>query len=305
MVTARRATPEFLPDEQVVAGQIPAEPARAEEGPGVGKASVGVPTDWRNPTFGPEYWMLGAAAALPAFLLALALLAAAGMLPLAPRLPVGLALGVVLLLLAIGAVAAHVVDYPAWSHPAIVLIPTLLLFLPVAVLRGQAVARLNGDPDPVILVPLAICWLLLCAATMTIAIVAVVLGRRAPSFSGVALLPLPLTLAWLLILAPPFREQAVTGALGTALALVAFATFAAWIAPTNLRPLVPLAAIAAQFGIFWLQRFHWPVFNGALRPLIGLDIALYVGLVGLVAVAPLLATWVRRAAWPAVEQMLD
>ena len=130
---------------------------------------------------------------------------------------------------------------------------------------------------------------------------ALVLGRHAPSFSGLAILPLPLIQAWLLILAPPFRERTILAAVGSALALTALATFTAWVVPTKQRPYVPLAAIAAQFGIFWLQRFGWPTFNGALRWIIGLDIVLYVALIALVASAPSLASWVRRAAWPVVR----
>ncbi len=294
MVTARR---EIVSDEETPAW-------RGRDGEAVGAAAV-APETWRNPTFGMEYWRLGLAAALPSFLAALALLACAGFLPLLPRPPVGVMLGVLLTLLALGAVAAHATDYPAWTHPGVALIPTLALFLPFAVVRGQIVTRVNGDPDLPVVVPLAITWLLLLAATVTIVAVALAVGRHAPSFSGLALLPLPLVQAWLLILAPPFHERVVTGALGSALALVAFATFAAWVAPTRLRPYVPLAAIAAQFGIFWLQRFPWPTFNGALRPVIALDVALLVGLVGVVGIAPFLSSWARHSAWPTIRQFFD
>jgi hypothetical protein len=133
--------------------------------------------------------------------------------------------------------------------------------------------------------------------------VACAVGRHAPSFSGLGLLPVPLILAWLLILAPPFQERAVIGALGSALALAALATFSAWIAPAGQRPFVPLAAIGAQFGLFWLQRFHWPTFSGVVRPVIALDIALYIGLVALVGVVPFCAAWVRRAAWTAAVRL--
>lgn len=291
---ARRDIPEPIPDMA----------AREERPESAASFSPRAPLSRgrANPTFGPEYWALGLAAALPALLAALTLLACAGFLPLIPRLPTGLGLGLLLLPLGAGAIAAHAAGYPAWSHPGVALIPTLLLFIPIAVLRGQIVARINGDPDRLVAVPLAICWLLLLAATVAIVGGVVTIGRHAPSFSGLALLPLPLALAWVVILAPPFRERAVTGALGTALALAALATFAAWIAPTALRPFVPLAAVAAQLGIFWLQRIAWPAFGGALRPLIALDIALFVGLLLAILFAPLLATWVARTAWPALEQ---
>lgn len=295
MVTARRTMPETWHGDN--------EPEEAET---TVAETVRVRTTGasrHNPTFGPEYWMLGVAAALPAFLGALALLACAGLLPLVPRLPVGIVLGALLLLLAIVGIFAHATDYPAWTHPGVGLVPILALFLPVAVIRGQALTRINGDTDPVVAAPLAISWLLMVAAVAVAAIVAYAVGRHAPSFSGLTLLPAPLILAWVLILAPPFQERAVIGALGSALALAALATFAAWVVPVGQRPFVPLAAIGAQFGLFWLQRFHWPVFNGAVRAVVALDIALYIALVALIGAAPFFAAWVRRSAWSAATRL--
>jgi len=295
MVTARRITP---------------EPSRVDDERGTGlpagKPRYGAtPTaPVANPTFGAEFWILGLVAALPTLFAALVLLASGGAVPLIPRPPVGMTLGGVLIGLALGALAAHVADYPAWTHPGVVLIPILALFLPAALIRGQVVTQINGDSDWVVLAPLGISWLLMLAATIVIAGVAVTIGRHAPSFSGLAILPVPLIQAWLLILAPPFRERLVLIALGSALVLTALATFAAWVVPTNQRPYVPLVAIGAQFGVFWLQRFGWPTFNGALRWVVALDIILYVALVALVAVAPILAAWVRRSAWPAVRELL-
>lgn len=295
MVTARRITP---------------EPSRADDEPETG-LPTGRPTSGAastapvaNPTFGVEFWILGLVAALPTLLAALVLLACGGAVPLLPRPPVGMALGGVLIILALGALAAHVADYPAWTHPGVVLIPVLTLFLPAAIIRGQVVAQINGDSDWVVLAPLGISWLLMLAATIAIVGVAVTIGRHAPSFSGLAILPVPLIQAWLLILAPPFQERLVLLALGSALILTALATFAAWVVPTNQRPYVPLVAIGAQFGVFWLQRFGWPTFNGALRWVVALDIILYVALVALVAAAPLLAAWVRRSAWPTLRELI-
>lgn len=298
MVTARRIVPEparaDYDDREIASDTLLA-----------GSPHGATPTEpVPNPTFGTDFWILGLAAALPAILAALALLACAGTLPLIPRLPVGVLLGGLLVLLALGTLAAHLTDYPAWSHPGVVLIPILALFLPAAIIRGQVIVQINGDPDLVVVAPLAIAWLLMLAATIVSVGAAVTIGRHAPSFSGLALLPLPLIQAWLLILAPPFRERTVLVALGSALALTALATFAAWVVPLKQRPYVPLLAIAAQFGIFWLQRFGWPTFNGALRPIVALDIALYVGLIALVATAPLLATWMRRSAWPVLRELI-
>ncbi|HEY8599646.1 MAG TPA: hypothetical protein VIL85_14505 [Thermomicrobiales bacterium] len=295
MVTARRITP---------------EPARADDEPGAGLPTgtpgygVSPTTPMANPTFGVEFWILGLAAALPTLLAASVLLACGGAVPLLPRLPVGITLGGLLIILALGTLAAHVADYPAWTHPGVVLIPILALFLPAAIIRGQVVTQINGDTDWVVVAPLGISWLLMLAATIVIAGVAVTIGRHAPSFSGLALLPVPLIQAWLLILAPPFQERLVLLALGSALVLTALATFAAWVVPTNQRPYVPLVAIGAQFGVFWLQRFGWPAFNGALRWVVALDIILYVALVALVAIAPLLAAWMRRAGWPTLRELI-
>lgn len=296
MVTARRLMPEPSRDEDELAA-IPASE------PGVARHQTS-PDGSANPTFGIEYWGLGLAAVIPALLAALALLACAGALPLIPRLPVGMTLGGLLVLFALGALGAHVLDYPAWSQPGVVLLPILALFLPAAILRGQVLTQINGDTDLVVLAPLAISWLLMVAAAIVCVSVAVTIGRHAPSFSGLALLPLPLIQAWLLILAPPFREPAVITALGSALALTALGTFAAWVVPTKQRPYVPLIAIAAQFGIFWLQRFGWPTFNGVVRPIIALDIAFYIALLLVIATAPLLAAWMRRAGWPVLHDHL-
>ena len=263
----------------------------------------GAATDRHNPTFGLDYWVLGLAAALPALCCALALLASAGSLPRVPQVPVGLALGGVLVLLGVGAVFAHANAYPAWTQPGVGLLPILTLFMPVAILRGQIVTRINGDPDRMAAAPLAATWLLLASATIVCAVVAIAIGRHAPSFSGMTLLPAPLILAWLILLAPPFEEVEVINALGCALALTALATFLGWLMPAAWRPAAPAAALGLQFILFWLLRIAWPSFGGALRPLIALDIALYVALVLLVLLVPFCAVWLRDEGWSAAERL--
>ncbi len=292
MVTARQTTPERF--RRGAADPYP--PEEVPEPPTVGVRA--------NPTFGPEYWPLGFAAAFPALLAAVLLILCAGGLPFLPVLPAGLVLAVLLALLATGALAAHRFGYPAWSHPGVALIPTLALLVPAAIVRGQVVVRVNGDSDPMAALPLGIAWLLILAATLVIVIVAVTLGRYAPSFSGLALLPTPLILAWLFVIPAPFVERQALAALGSALALAALATFAAWVAPARQRPLVPTLALAAQLGLFWLRRFGWPNFGGLARPLAALDVALWVILVALVFAAPVLAAWMRRAGWPALRRFL-
>jgi hypothetical protein len=209
----------------------------------------------------------------------------------------------VLVLLGVGAVFAHANDYPAWTQPGVTLLPILTLFLPAAVLRGQVVARINGDPDRMVAAPLVAIWLLLAAATLVCAVAAVVVGRHAPSFCGVALLPAPLMLSWLILLAPPFEEAEVLTALGSALALTALTTFLAWLLPTVWRPAAPAVAFALQFAQFILLRIGWPSFSGALRPVIALDLALYLALVLAVLFAPFCATWLRNRGWSAVARL--
>jgi hypothetical protein len=293
MVTARQTTPERF--RRGAAAPYP--PEEAPDPPTVGARA--------NPTFGPEYWPLGLAAASPALLAALLLILCAGGLPLLPALPAGPILIALLALLGAGALAAHRFGYPAWSHPGIALIPTLALLVPAAMLRGQLIVRVNGDPDPMAILPLGIAWLLILAATITIVMVAVTLGRYAPSFSGLALLPAPLILAWLFVIPAPFAARQALAALGSALALAALATFAAWVAPARQRPLVPVLALAAQLGLFWLRRFGWPNFSGLTRPIAALDIALYLVLVGLVLTTPVLAAWMRRSGWPALRRLFS
>lgn len=256
-----------------------------------------------NPTFGIDYWVLGLGSAVPALLCAVALLTSAGLFPRVPEVPLGLVLGAVLVLLGVGAVFAHANDYPAWTQPGVTLLPILTLFLPAAALRGQVVARINGDPDRMVAAPLVAIWLLLAAATLACVLVAVSVGRHAPSFCGTALLPAPLMLSWLLLLAPPFEEAEVLTALGSALALTALATFLAWLLPTAWRPAAPAVAFALQFAQFMLLGIGWPRFAGALVPVIAGDVALYVALVILVLVAPFCATWLKNRGWSAVERL--
>ena len=291
MVTARQTTPERF--RRGAADPYP--PEEVPEPPTVGARA--------NPTFGPEYWLLGLAAAFPALLAATLLILCAGGLPLLPALPAGPVLLALLAFFGVGGLAAGRFGYPAWSHPGIALIPTLALLVPAAILRGHLIPRVNGDPDPLAILPVGIAWLLQLAATIVIVSVAVTLGRHAPSFSGLALLPAPLILAWLFVIPPPFVERQALAALGSALALAALATFAAWVVPARQRPLVPLLAVAAQLGLFWLRRFGWPSFGGLIRPIAALDIALWVVLIALVLVAPVLAAWMRRAGWPALRRL--
>jgi hypothetical protein len=257
-----------------------------------------------NPTFGLDYWVLGLGASLPSLLCALVLLASAGVLPHVPQMPLGLVLGGVLVLLGVGAVFAHANDYPAWTQPGVTLLPILMLFLPAATLRGEVITRINGDPDRAVVAPLVAIWLLLAAATLVCAIVAIVIGRHAPSFSGMSLLPAPLILSWLILLAPPFEESEVITALGCSLALAALTTFVGWFAPTAWRPAAPVLAYVLQFALFTVLGIGWPSLSGALRPMIVLDLALFVGLVFLVLFVPFCATWLRHRGWSAVERLI-
>jgi hypothetical protein len=221
-----------------------------------------------------------------------------------PQLPVGLTLGAALVLLSVGAVFAHANDYPAWTLPGVGLLPILLLFLPAATMRGQVLTRVNGDPDRMVVAPLVVIWLLLAAATIICAIVAVVAGRFAPSFSGMALLPAPLILSWLILLAPPFEEREVINALGCALALAALTTFLGWLAPVMWRPAAPAVALGLQFILFAVLGIGVPSYSGAVRSMLALDTALFVALVILVLFVPFCAAWLRHAGWSAVERLI-
>lgn len=256
-----------------------------------------------NPTYGLATWPLGLAAATPALLCAVALLASAGLLPRLPQVPVGLALGGVLLLLGVGAVFAHANDYPAWTLPGVGLLPILAIFLPAATLRGEVIARVNGDPDRMVVAPLAVIWLLLAAAAIVCAVVAVVTGRHSPSFSGTALLPAPLILSWLILLAPPFEERGVISAVGCALALAALTTFFCWLVPAAWRPAAPAVALGLQFILLTVLGIGWPALGGALRPIIALDIALFAALVLQVLFVPFCAAWMRQHGWAAAERL--
>jgi hypothetical protein len=289
-------------DLQATTPEHPSPATRLAAGRGAipQRGSASAHRDVANPTFGVEHWPLGLLAAVPAFVCALGFLLCTVDLPRLPRLPLSLVLGILLVLLGLGALAAHQVHYPAWTQPGVALLPTLGLFLPAAAWHGQIVALIDGDPDPVVVVPLAITALLLAAALLVAAAVVATIGRHAPSFSGAALLPLPLLAAWTFALAPPFREFVVIRGYASALALAAGATFIAWITPRQRRGFVPLAAIGVQFLLFLLLQLGWPGFSGALWPVIAFDTSIFVLAVILVGVAPLSAVWMRRLGWPAL-----
>ncbi|HEX5501848.1 MAG TPA: hypothetical protein VFW96_04465 [Thermomicrobiales bacterium] len=266
-------------------------------------AAARSPAAEANPTFGLHYWALGLLAATPALLTALVFLLRDARLPRGLHVPLGPLLGALLVALVAATVAAHYLDYPAWSQPLVGLLPALGLFLPAAVLHGEVAARVEGDPDLVVAAPLLATWLLLVAGAIVAAAAVAVVARHAPSFAGTALLPPPILLAWALLLTPRFTEEAVARGLGAAFALIAVATFVAWIAPAAWRPFVPLAALGLQFAAFWALGLRWPAFGGATRPAVALDVALFVALVLAVALAPLWAAWVRREGWADLRRL--
>lgn len=259
----------------------------------------------RNPTFGPDYWVLGLLAALPALLVSLVFLLRGVRLPRVPQLTTGPELAVLLLLLLAAALLAHVLDYPAWSQPVVVMAPTVALVLPAALLHGRALGQANGDPAPVVALGVLATWLLLLLGLALVVLTALVVGRHAPSFAGAGLAPLPLLVSWTIVLAPSFHETVVAAALASAFGLAALATFIAWVVPAAQRPFVPLLAAGVQFGVFGFARLGWPPITGAARPVLWLDALLFVALVVCVGVAPVLAAWVRQAGWPELRRLFD
>src|SRR5919202_861329 len=142
------------------------------------------PVEQSNPTYGATYWALGALAASPALLCGLVFLVPDLRLPRVPRLDLNVLLGVLVLVLALANVVAHQLDYPAWSQPLATMLPVAGLFLPAAMLHGQAVTLANGDPDPVVAAPALVSWLLLALAAMLTVIWGLIVGRHAPSYRG-------------------------------------------------------------------------------------------------------------------------
>ena len=290
--------------ETPAAASAPAPGASPEAPTARGRAIRPLPVEQSNPTYGPSYWALGVLAASPALLCGLVFLVPGLRLPRVPRLELSVLLGVLVVVLVLANVVAHQLDYPAWSQPLVTMLPVVGLYLPAALLHGQAVALANGDPDPVVAAPALVSWLLLALSAMLTVIWGLVVGRHAPSYLGTALAPLPVLLAWAVALAADFREEVVVPALASAFALLALAAFVAWVVPDAQRPFVPLLAVGVQLAAFWVLRLPWPAFQGAVRVVIGLDLALFAALVLLVGLAPVAASWMRRAGWPEIQRLL-
>lgn len=257
-----------------------------------------------NLTFGVDYWILGLLAASPALISTLGFLLVEVRLPRVVPFSLGGVLGVLIVGLALVTLFVRFLDYPAWSQPAVVLLPIYGLFLPAVVLHGQVLTQANGDPDPIVAVPVVVTWALMTIAAIVAVAVAVTVGRYAPSYSGTALVPLPVILAWVVVLMPSFTEERLARALASSLALAACTAVAAWVLPSSRRPLAPLVAIGAQLALFWWLGLGWPGFGGAVELIVLLDVALYVLLIVLIGLAPPCASWMRRAGWPELQRLL-
>lgn len=257
-----------------------------------------------NPTFGPAYWMLGLLAAWPALTAAVVFALPLVRLPRLGQLPQGPLLGALLLMLACGSFIAHVLYYPAWSQTWPVSLAMVALLAPVTALHGAVLSASLGDPDPVVAIGVLATWLLLIGATVLVTLIASVVGRYAPSYSGVALTPAPLLLGWTLVIPGQFRDDLVAAALTSTFALGAFAAFVAWMLPPAVQRVVPLFAVVAQVVLFAVMRLGLPGAGGASRPFVAVDIALAL-VVTLVAVAlPGPAAWWRQVGWPEVRRRL-
>lgn len=248
--------------------------------------------------------MLGLLAAWPALSAAVVFAAPLVRLPRLGPAPQGPLLAALLVMLACGSFVAHVLQYPAWSQTWPVSLATVALLAPATVFHGAVLSSSLGDPDPVVAVGVLTTWLLLIGAITIVALVASIVGRYAPSYSGVGLTPAPLLLGWVLVMPGGFRDDIVTSALTSTFALAALAAFVAWMLPAVARRYVPLFAVVAQAVLFAAMRLGLADAGGASRPLVLADIALAL-VVTLVAVAlPGPAAWWRRVGWPEVRRRL-
>lgn len=278
--------------------QVAEDPARRTEGDR--RAAI----VRENPTYGPNYWLLGLAAAAPSLSVALTFATPLIRWPRLGMVPQGSLLALLLVTLAAGSFVAHLLLYPAWSQTWVVNLTVVALVTPATVLHGATFAASAGDPDPVVGLGVLATWLLMLGCLTVATVLALVVGRFAPSFSGIALIPAPLLLTWTIVAPGRFREDVANAALASSFALAALAAFVAWLVPAGLRLYVPLLAMAVQAVLCIALGLGLTTVTGAVRPFTFLDALLCIALTGIAMVMPLFATWMRRDGWPEVRRLL-
>lgn len=281
------------------------ETSASPDGAAITAEAVRRPSTVRaNPTYGSRYWVLGCLAAWPSVAVAAVFAAPLVRLPRVGQLPQGLLLAAMLALLALGGLVGHVLHYPAWSQTWVVSLVAVGLLAPATMQHGAALAGSAADPDPVVAIAVLATWLLMVGAFIVTGTVAVMVGRYAPSYSGVSMTVAPLLLGWALAMPGRFRDDIVDAALASTFTLGALTAFIAWIVPAAVRLYLPLFAVAAQAGLFAVLRLGPPSQDGASRPLMLLDVALVLCWTLVAVATPALARWWRRAGWPEVRRRL-
>lgn len=271
---------------------------------GVGETTRRSANTRANPTFGPAYWLLGLVAAWPTLSAAVVFAAPLVRLPRLGQVPQGPLLGTLLVMLACGSFVAHVLHYPAWMQTWPVSLATVALLAPATVFHGAVLSSSLGDPDPVVAIGVLATWLLMIGAIAIVALIAAIVGRYAPSYSGVALTPAPLLLGWMLFMPGQFRDDIVTAALTSTFALAALAAFVAWLLPTVVRQYVPLFAVVAQAVLLVALRLGLLNADGASRPVVAADIALSLVVTLVAVLLPEAAAWWRQVGWREVRRRL-
>lgn len=209
-------------------------------------------------------------------------------------LPLGLFLIVVVQLL--GLLVGRESELWAWFRVWLVLAATTITLLPTAAIQSASsrvpfTTLSNGSAGLLITASLGMIVVLL-----GLMVLAAVLAADMPENASILLAPSLLLVPAVLGAPGRLDEQSAMLALGEAFALAAVVIAVGWLLPRNARPLVGLAALAAQFGVLWGLGFG-PVTapgRGAVVPVMAILVLAATVLVA--AMAPIAALIAHRFA---------
>lgn len=238
--------------------------------------------------------------ALAPHALAFAALAAAWSAWPAPQPGTALVL-LVVVVLAVGTAGRFFRPLPDSHATWLVALALLVGLFPLMAMHGAAAQAALVAPVPIHLLPLGFTYAAIFSVALLVAAYVVVMTRHQPRWAGVVLVPIPLALAWLPMLAlRPTETQWFAAAL-TTFAIAEVTAGIAWLLPERLRWLPTPFALAVGA---WTVLRDGVSANAHLpgRPLLLLDGGLIVLFAVLALGAPLLCGWLTRPRRVPVEE---